>query len=121
VEFVPQGAAALVPYAGQRCQGVALRVVDRERFDASLLGAALVQALHRLWPERFHAERTLGMVGSAQALQQLRDGVPPGDARQRWEAGWGGFMRRRAAALLYETDGEGSAALPEAAASAPRP
>ena len=118
VEFVPQGAAALVPYAGQRCQGVALRITDRERFDASLLGAALVQALHRLWPERFHAERTLGMVGSADTLQQLRDGLPPAEARTRWEAGWGDFARRRAAALLYEAPAPGPALAPPQAGTA---
>ena len=98
IQFVPKAA----PYADQRCEGVALRVTDRERFDASLLGAALVQSLHRLWPRQFVAERTLGMVGSAQALQQLRDGLPPAQARERWEKNWGDFLQRRAAALLYE-------------------
>lgn len=98
IQFVPKAA----PYAGQRCEGVALRVTDRERFDPTLLGAALVQVLNRLWPRQFMAERTLGMVGSAQTLQQLRDGVPPAQARERWEQAWGGFLQRRAAALLYE-------------------
>lgn len=89
------------PYAGQRCEGVALTVTDRQRFDASLLGAALVQSLHRLWPKQFDAERTIGMVGSAEALQMLRDGVAPVQARERWEQRWGDFLSRRAAALLY--------------------
>lgn len=98
VHFVPKAA----PHAGQRCDGVALRVTDRERFDAALLGAALVQTLHRLWPRAFMAERTLGMVGSAQVLQQLRDGLPPVQARERWERSWGDFLQRRDAVLLYE-------------------
>ncbi|HEX5685895.1 MAG TPA: serine hydrolase [Ideonella sp.] len=110
IQFVPKAA----PHAGQRCEGVALRVTDRERFDASLLGAALVQALHRLWPRQFFAERTIGMVGSAQTLQQLRDGLPPAQARERWEKDWGDFLQRRAAALLYE-----GSPLPRSAAQLP--
>jgi uncharacterized protein YbbC (DUF1343 family)/CubicO group peptidase (beta-lactamase class C family) len=110
IQFVPKAA----PHAGQRCEGVALRVTDRERFDASLLGAALVQALHRLWPRQFLAERTIGMVGSAQTLQQLRDGLPPAQARERWEKDWGDFLQRRAAALLYE-----GSPLPRSAAQLP--
>lgn len=98
IQFVPKAA----PYADQRCEGVALRLTDRQHFDAALLGAALVQSLHRLWPRQFMAERTLGMVGSAQAVQQLREGLPPAQARERWEKDWGDFMQRRAAALLYE-------------------
>ena len=98
VSFVPEQA----PHAGQRCEGVALGVTDAERFDPSLLGAALVASLHRLWPRQFMAERTLGMVGSAEALQMLRDGVPPVQARERWERGWGEFLRRRGKALIYE-------------------
>lgn len=101
IEFVPDGPASLVPYAGQRCRGVALRITDREQFDASLLGAALLQALDRLGPDTFHLERTLGMVGSADVLRALHEGAPPADVRARWIERWGDFLRRRESALLY--------------------
>jgi hypothetical protein len=77
-------------------------VTDSRRFDPSLLGAALVQSLQRLWPRHFASERTIGMVGSAETLQMLRDGVSPSQARARWEDGWGDFLQRRSAAMLYE-------------------
>lgn len=99
IDFVPQ---AGTPYGGQRCHGVAIRITDRAAYDASLLGAALLQALDSLDREAFHAERTLGMVGSAEALRQLREGLAPREARSRWEAGWGDYLKRREAALLYE-------------------
>jgi uncharacterized protein YbbC (DUF1343 family) len=98
VRFVPDQP----PHAGQRCEGVALTVTDARRFDPSLLGAALIGSLHRLWPRQFTAERTIGMVGSAEALRMLMEGVPAAQARERWEARWGDFLRRREKALLYE-------------------
>lgn len=99
IEFVPLEGT---PYGGQRCRGVAIHITDPAAFDAALLGAALLQALDRSGPDSFHAERTLGMVGSASTLRQLRDGLSPREARSRWEADWGDFTRRREAALLYE-------------------
>jgi uncharacterized protein YbbC (DUF1343 family) len=98
ISFVPDQP----PYAGQRCEGLALTLTDSQGFDPSLLGAALVQSLQRLWPRHFASERTLGMVGSAETLQMLRDGVSPSQARARWEGGWGDFLQRRSAAMLYE-------------------
>jgi uncharacterized protein YbbC (DUF1343 family) len=111
IDFVPE---AGTPYGNQVCHGIAVRVTDREAFDASLLGAALLQALDRAGPDLFHAERTLGMVGSAETLRLLREGIPPAEARRRWEAGWGDFHQRRQAALLYEAP-----APPGVGASAP--
>jgi uncharacterized protein YbbC (DUF1343 family)/CubicO group peptidase (beta-lactamase class C family) len=97
VEFVPVAA----PFAGQTCSGVALRVTDRERFDAQRLGAALVRALWRAAPDQFRIERTLGNVGSAAALAALQQEQPLDDLIAGWADDRAAFMRRRAAALLY--------------------
>jgi uncharacterized protein YbbC (DUF1343 family) len=95
--FVPEAA----PYAGRRCDGVAFRITDPERFDATLLGAALVRALQRRHPGVFQVERTLGMVGDAGTLQQLREGRPLAELQARWARDSAEFLRRREAALLY--------------------
>ena len=95
--FVPVAA----PFAGQNCRGVALRVTDRERFDAQRLGAALVHALWHLAPRQFRIERTLGNVGSAATLAALQQDTPLDDLEARWADDRAAFMRRRAAALLY--------------------
>ena len=89
------------PYAGQRCHGVALRVTERDRFEPALLGAALVQTLQRLWPAQFQADRTLGMIGSAEVLRQLKQGEQLQAVQARWAASWGDVGQRREAALLY--------------------
>lgn len=92
---------AAAPFRGRRCEGVELRVTDPARFDAPLLGAALVATLHRLWPGTFQLDRTLGMVGSAATLAALREGADLEPLPARWKAESADFLARRAAALLY--------------------
>ncbi len=89
------------PYQGQLCQGVQVRVLDRNRLDAPLLGAALVRELYRLWPQSFKVDRTLGMIGSARTLQGLRDGQDLGALASTWQDDLAVFRQRRASLLLY--------------------
>lgn len=92
---------AAAPFRGRICEGVELRVTDPARFDATLLGAALVASLHRLWPGTFQIDRTLGMVGSASTLQALRQGMDLQELQARWAAEHADFVMRRSVALLY--------------------
>jgi uncharacterized protein YbbC (DUF1343 family) len=95
--FVPRGNRC----GGQRCEGVRLRLVDRDRFDAPLLGIELAAALHRLYPGQFQIDRTLGMVGSREVLRALKQGDDPRDLQRRWQPGLERFRRVRARYLLY--------------------
>ena len=90
------------PYRGQACQGVQVRVVDRNRFDAPLLGAVLTRQLYALWPKDFQLDKTLALIGSADTLQGLREGVAPQDWAARWQEGLSRFQQRRATYLLYD-------------------
>ncbi len=90
------------PYRGQACQGVQVRVVDRNRFDAPLLGAVLTRQLYALWPKDFQLDKTLALIGSADTLQGLREGLAPQDWTGRWQEGLSRFQQRRATYLLYD-------------------
>lgn len=46
LDFTP----ASGPYRDERCRGVRIRVRERDRVDAPLLGLALVRALFQGWP-----------------------------------------------------------------------
>ena len=89
------------PFRGRRCEGVAMRVTNPQAFDGPRLGAALLQALHRLWPATFRIEATLGMVGSAAALQAIEAGVPLDALADQWALDRADFLRQRQAVLLY--------------------
>ena len=97
VTFVP----AASPFRGQRCEGVRLRLEDRDALDAPALGIELAAALCHLYPGQFQIDRTLGMIGSRSVLQAVKNGEDPRSIKQRWQAGLEAFGRLRARYLLY--------------------
>jgi uncharacterized protein YbbC (DUF1343 family)/CubicO group peptidase (beta-lactamase class C family) len=97
VTFVPSAS----PFRGQRCEGVRLRLEDRNALDAPALGIELAAALHHLYPGKFQIDRTLSMIGARRVLQDIKYGKDPRDIKQRWQAGLNTFCRVRAKYLLY--------------------
>jgi uncharacterized protein YbbC (DUF1343 family)/CubicO group peptidase (beta-lactamase class C family) len=97
VRFTPEGG----PYRGQVCQGVRLRVVDRNRLDAVAMGVEILSALYRLYPNVFQIDRALTLLGSRAAVQAIKDGRDPGEVAADWSPGLEGFQAIRARYLLY--------------------
>ena len=89
------------PYAHQRCEGVRLKVVDRNVLDSPALGVELAAALYRLYPGKFQLDRTVGMIGSRQVLQAIKNGDDPRVVQRRWQPGLEAFGQLRARYLLY--------------------
>jgi uncharacterized protein YbbC (DUF1343 family) len=97
IDFMPDAGR----YRGQPCHGVQIRVLDRERLNAPLLGAQLVGTLFRLWPDVFELGRTQALVGSQETLQELRAGVDIETIASHWQPGLAAFRARRERYLLY--------------------
>lgn len=90
------------PYAGEHCRGVRLQVSDRDALDTPALGVALAQTLHRLYPQRFSLDKTLGSIGSQATLDAIRAGKPLQEIVEDWRGIVGAFVVRRAPYLLYQ-------------------
>ena len=97
VTFTP----AASPYAHQRCGGVRFKVLDRNALDVAALGVELAAALYRLYPGKFHLDGTVGMIGSRQVLQAIKNGDDPRVMERRWQPGLDAFGRLRARYLIY--------------------
>jgi uncharacterized protein YbbC (DUF1343 family)/CubicO group peptidase (beta-lactamase class C family) len=97
VVFVPQSSR----YAGQRCEGVRLRLTDRTELDAPALGLELAHALYHLFPGKFDLERTRYMIGSTATLAAIRNGTDPQDIRRAWQPALAAFLRLRQKYLMY--------------------
>jgi uncharacterized protein YbbC (DUF1343 family) len=97
VHFTPDSG----PYQGQVCHGAQFRLVQRDQFDAQLLGLSLTRALTRQWPV-FQVDKTLGMIGSRDTLSRLKDRTQTTqDIALTWAWQMRDFMTRRAGYLLY--------------------
>jgi uncharacterized protein YbbC (DUF1343 family)/CubicO group peptidase (beta-lactamase class C family) len=97
VTFTP-GAS---PYAHHCCEGVRVKVVDRNALDTAAMGVELAAALYRLYPGKFQVDRTVGMIGSRRVLQAIKNGDDPKVIQQKWQPGLEAFSRLRARYLLY--------------------
>jgi uncharacterized protein YbbC (DUF1343 family)/CubicO group peptidase (beta-lactamase class C family) len=97
VTFVPRASR----FRGQKCQGVRLRLVDRNNFDGPALGVELAAALYRLYPQNFDLGNTLSMIGSREVLQAIKNGDDPLEIRRRWQPGLADFLQKRQKYLLY--------------------
>jgi hypothetical protein len=75
--------------------------LDRAALDVAALGVELAAALNRLYPGKFLIDKTVGMIGSRQVLQAIKNGDDPRDMQHRWQSGLDAFGRLRARYLLY--------------------
>jgi uncharacterized protein YbbC (DUF1343 family)/CubicO group peptidase (beta-lactamase class C family) len=96
-EFTPASSA----YAGRRCRGVRVELVDRAALDAPRLGLELASALYRLHPREFRIGSILGMLGSRATLEAIRRGEDPSRVAERWSGPLRAFLDLRQRYLRY--------------------
>ena len=78
--FIPIGG----PYSGQRCGGVSIRVTDRFAARSMRMGLEIAAILRKLYPQQFDAAKLVGLLGNADTLQQIQDGVAPEKIVANW-------------------------------------
>ena len=98
VSFTPSSSN----YAGERCEGVNLVVLDRNLLDATEIGIELASALHKLYPVDFKLEKMADLLVNQDVLRGIDAGEDPrrivGDWQERLEK----FIAVREKYLLYK-------------------
>jgi len=75
-------------YEGKVCNGISIDLVDRSALQPILMGLEIAEALHHLYPEQFHLEKMIELLGSNTTIEQLKRGTDPKEI----EASWGGDL-----------------------------
>ena len=88
-------------YKNKTCQGVRITLTNRQALNVAVMGIEIVGALHKLYPDEFQHDKTLGMLGSNRVLQDIRDGVDPGSIALQWQNRLAQFLALRSRYLLY--------------------
>ncbi len=99
VAFTPQSSK----HAGQRCSGVRLEIVDRDRFCPVVCGVTLLDTLHRLYPEQLqwrlpHLDR---LCGTDQVRRAIEGGQSLATLQQGWREQIALFQEKAAVYRLY--------------------
>jgi uncharacterized protein YbbC (DUF1343 family) len=97
VEFTPNSSQ----FKNQLCRGVQIILLDRQILDSPAIGIEIASALHQLYPRDFQLDKTLGLIGSREVLQAIKDGQDPISIVQNWQGPLGKFYKLRSKYLLY--------------------
>jgi uncharacterized protein YbbC (DUF1343 family)/CubicO group peptidase (beta-lactamase class C family) len=103
VRFVPMNfMPASSNYAGQKCEGVNIILVERNALDGPELGIELASALHKLYPEQFHLEKMKDLLVNQAVYDAIAGGEDPRRIAQHWQAGLDKFQQVREKYLIYK-------------------
>ena len=103
VRFVPVVfTPASSNFAGERCEGVNLIVLDRNTLDSPELGIELASALHKLYPNDFKMERMADLLVNQAVFEAIEAGEDPRRIAEDWQERLEGFVRLREKYLLYK-------------------
>jgi uncharacterized protein YbbC (DUF1343 family) len=102
VKFVP---AAFTPnasrYAQERCNGVRIVVLNRDRLDPAELGIELASALHRLYASEFKLEQMQDLLANPEVFGALLAGQDPRRIESAYRVVTARFETLRKKYLLY--------------------
>lgn len=91
-------------YAGERLQGIRLRVTDRDVFEPYRAGVALLWAVNRLHPDRLVWNDAVldRLVATPRLMELLLAGAEPAEIFAAWQGEVEVFRALRAPYLLYD-------------------
>ncbi len=89
-------------FAGERCEGVNLIVLDRNTLDSPELGIELASALRKLYPNDFKLERMADLLLNRAVFEAIAAGEDPRRIAEDWQERLDEFVRLREKYLLYK-------------------
>jgi len=97
-DFIPIGG----PHSGERCGGVSILVTDRFTARSMRLGLEIAEMLQKLYPKDFDTDKLIGLVGNADTVQQIKDGVAPEKIVASWSDALKAFDQVHRKYFLYK-------------------
>jgi uncharacterized protein YbbC (DUF1343 family)/CubicO group peptidase (beta-lactamase class C family) len=98
VSFMPSAST----YAGRKCEGVNIILVDRNAFDSPELGIELASALHKLYPQPFQLERMSELLVNQAVYDAISHGEDPRRIAEDWREALDRFQQLRQKYLIYK-------------------
>jgi uncharacterized protein YbbC (DUF1343 family) len=89
-------------FAGERCEGVNLIIMDRNTLDSPELGIELAAALDKLYPNDFRLEKMADLLVNQAVFASIAAGEDPRRIAEDWQEQLDGFVRMREKYLLYK-------------------
>ena len=106
ITFVPerQPFHGSAPYLeGERCNGIYVKVTDRDLFEPYKTGIAMVWAIHNLHPEKmqWNKEVSYRLTGTQDLVRMIENGATPDEIFNSWKTEVANFKEMSNQYLLY--------------------
>ena len=88
-------------YAGQLCHGVRIRIAPKGELRSMRMGMEIEDVLHRMYPQNFHVDKTITLIGNQATVDALAGGESPAKIIKSWTPALEKFRATRAKYLLY--------------------
>lgn len=88
-------------YHGKICHGVRVELTDRNRLHSVAAGLEMARAIARLYPQRFHLEKLVGMTGSEAVVKAIQRGDSIARILESEQQQLESFLQIRERYLLY--------------------
>jgi uncharacterized protein YbbC (DUF1343 family) len=89
-------------YAGQRCGGVGIRIMDRAAVRSVRAGLEIAAILQKMYPAKFNAGKLITLIGNAETIRQIQAGIAPEQIVGSWSADLASFDQTRRKYFLYK-------------------
>ena len=88
-------------YAGQLCHGVKIRIAPKGELQSMRMGLEIEDVLDRMYPQNFHVDKTITLIGNQATVDALDRGESPAKIIKSWTPAIEQFQATRAKYLLY--------------------
>jgi uncharacterized protein YbbC (DUF1343 family) len=89
-------------YSGQKCSGVAIHLTEASAARSMSLGLEIAALLRTLYPEHFDVAKLLLLLGNAETVRQLQEGVSAQQIIAGWSKDLQAFEQVRRKYFLYK-------------------
>jgi len=89
-------------YAGQKCEGVNIVLLERNTLDAPELGIELASALRKLYPQNYKMDRMIEILANQPVYDAIVQGRDPRRIAQDWQEQLEKFQQLRQKYLIYK-------------------
>lgn len=89
-------------YAGKRCGGVGIRIGERGAVRPMRMGLEIAALLQKMYPQNFDINKTIGLLGNAETVQKLKDGISPSEIVASWQPALAEYDKTRRKYFLYK-------------------
>jgi uncharacterized protein YbbC (DUF1343 family)/CubicO group peptidase (beta-lactamase class C family) len=89
-------------YAGQKCEGVNILLLERNLLDAPELGIELASALRKLYPQQWQLEKMMDILVNQAVFDAISKGQDPRKIAQDWQERLQQFQTVREKYLIYK-------------------